>query len=238
MDGFDDILDRGLRRRPERRTTPARATWSTAAAAIPGTVELSALNGTNGFRVNGISSYDFSGCSVSSAGDVNNDGFDDILIGARVADPNGSSSGQSYVVYGDGEIPPTPTPTPTNTPIPTSTPTPVVPTAVQITGFAARVTVTGAVQVAWETAAEVDVLGFHMFRAAEGSEAWTRVNPALVPARGGAAGGATYRLADAPGVGAFRYRLEVVNADGAPQRYGPVEAVVRALRAFLPWGGR
>ena len=67
---------------------------------MPGTVELSALNGTNGFRVNGISTNDLSGFSVSAAGDVNNDGFDDILIGALCADPNGSRSGQSYVVYG------------------------------------------------------------------------------------------------------------------------------------------
>jgi hypothetical protein len=40
------------------------------------------------------------GCSVSGAGDVNGDGFDDIPIGAFRADPNGSGSGQSYVVFG------------------------------------------------------------------------------------------------------------------------------------------
>jgi hypothetical protein len=39
--------------------------------------------------------------SVSSAGDVNGDGFDDLIIGANGADPNGISyAGQSYVVFG------------------------------------------------------------------------------------------------------------------------------------------
>ena len=31
---------------------------------------------------------------------MNGDGFDDLLIGASRADPNGTSSGQSYVVFG------------------------------------------------------------------------------------------------------------------------------------------
>ena len=55
----------------------------------------------NGFVLNGIDQYDFSGRSVSSAGDVNGDGFSDILIGAYHADPNGNSrAGESYVVFG------------------------------------------------------------------------------------------------------------------------------------------
>ena len=37
---------------------------------------------------------------MSGAGDVNGDGFDDLLIGARGADPNGTYSGASYVVFG------------------------------------------------------------------------------------------------------------------------------------------
>jgi FG-GAP repeat/Tryptophan-rich Synechocystis species C-terminal domain len=63
-------------------------------------LNLSNLNGTNGFKLNGINAYDRSGSSVSSAGDINGDGIDDLIIGADSADPNGSFSGQSYVVFG------------------------------------------------------------------------------------------------------------------------------------------
>ena len=65
-----------------------------------GQINLADLDGTNGFLLNGIAAYDDSGCAVSGAGDVNGDGFDDLLIGALAADPNGSRSGQSYVVFG------------------------------------------------------------------------------------------------------------------------------------------
>ncbi|ELS00264.1 FG-GAP repeat protein, partial [Gloeocapsa sp. PCC 73106] len=66
-----------------------------------GQFELANLNGSNGFAIDGINTYDFSGRSVSSAGDINGDGFDDLIIGATAADPNGrNSAGQSYVVFG------------------------------------------------------------------------------------------------------------------------------------------
>ena len=50
--------------------------------------------------INGVAAYDQSGISVSSAGDVNGDGFDDLIVGARYDDPNGISSGASFVVFG------------------------------------------------------------------------------------------------------------------------------------------
>ncbi len=66
-------------------------------------LELSSLNGSNGFAINGIDAQDYSGRSVSSGGDVNGDGFDDLIIGAVRADPGGNErAGESYVVLGKG----------------------------------------------------------------------------------------------------------------------------------------
>ena len=63
-------------------------------------VHPSQLNGSNGFVIDGINTSDNSGYSVSRAGDVNGDGIDDLVIGARDADPNGNNSGETYVVFG------------------------------------------------------------------------------------------------------------------------------------------
>ena len=58
------------------------------------------IDGSNGFRIDGVDAYDESGHAVSGAGDVNGDGFDDVIIGARLADAGGTNSGESYVVFG------------------------------------------------------------------------------------------------------------------------------------------
>ena len=52
---------------------------------------LSSLNGSTGFKLSGVAASDCSGFSVASAGDVNGDGFDDLIVGARVPTPNGST---------------------------------------------------------------------------------------------------------------------------------------------------
>ncbi len=57
---------------------------------------LNLLDGSNGFVINGISENDFSGDSVSSAGDVNGDGIDDIIIGAPLV----RSVGATYIIFG------------------------------------------------------------------------------------------------------------------------------------------
>jgi hypothetical protein len=94
-----------------RRTIPlsAAVAWLTAttvaAGPFPATLELSELDGTNGFVLTGIAAGDAAGYAVSGAGDVNGDGTDDIVIGAYGADPGGrSAAGQTYVIFGAPDI--------------------------------------------------------------------------------------------------------------------------------------
>lgn len=63
-------------------------------------IDLSAL-GSDGYVIQGIDADDESGFAVSGAGDVNGDGFADVIVGARGGDPNGrEDAGESYVVFG------------------------------------------------------------------------------------------------------------------------------------------
>ncbi len=68
------------------------------------TIDLSAIasgSDTGGFVINGEDVDDISGRSVSNAGDVNGDGLDDLIVGAKHADPDSkSNAGKSYVVFG------------------------------------------------------------------------------------------------------------------------------------------
>jgi subtilisin family serine protease/subtilisin-like proprotein convertase family protein len=66
---------------------------------------LSALNGSNGFSIPQLVTYDYVGTSVAGVGDVNDDGKADILLGAYGADPSGrSAAGQAYVIFGQSNF--------------------------------------------------------------------------------------------------------------------------------------
>jgi Ca2+-binding RTX toxin-like protein len=65
-------------------------------------LRLQLLDGSNGFRIMGADQGDASGISVAGAGDVNGDGFDDVIVGAFNADPYGTNAGAAYVVFGTG----------------------------------------------------------------------------------------------------------------------------------------
>lgn len=69
-------------------------------SASPTDVAVNSL-GARGFRIDGAMANDLSGFHLAGAGDINGDGFADVLIGAEQADPlSRSTAGESYVVYG------------------------------------------------------------------------------------------------------------------------------------------
>ncbi|MFG0248555.1 MAG: PKD domain-containing protein, partial [Phycisphaeraceae bacterium JB051] len=103
-DGYDDILIATRFAGPSGRTS-AGGTYLVYGLpmGLSGVMELSDLvsGSLAGAVFFGIDSFDHSGYSVSDAGDVNADGFADLLIGAYGADPLGhSGAGETYLIYG------------------------------------------------------------------------------------------------------------------------------------------
>jgi hypothetical protein len=68
---------------------------------VGGSLALSALDGNNGFVINGSNQIDRLGRSVISGSDINGDGIADLIIAAPYADLNGIyNAGSTYVVFG------------------------------------------------------------------------------------------------------------------------------------------
>lgn len=101
-DGLDDlIIGAGSADLPGRQNA-GQSFVIFGDATPPASVDL-ASPGTNGFRILGAEVNDGSGGSVSGAGDVNGDGFDDLIVGAKGADAAvnlKSGAGESYVIFG------------------------------------------------------------------------------------------------------------------------------------------
>ena len=105
-DGFDDLIVSASAADPNGNNSAGESyiVFGGNHSGDTGSIEVSNLNGSNGFTLNGVGTGDLSGRSVSNAGDVNGDGIDDLIIGAPNGDPNGNNSGESYVVFGNNNI--------------------------------------------------------------------------------------------------------------------------------------
>jgi Ca2+-binding RTX toxin-like protein len=99
-DGFDDLIIGANGADSPFTNSGAAYVVFGKGSAFTANVGLSTLDGTNGFKINGPSAYDGVGRAVSSAGDINGDGFDDLIIGISLKSPNGANSGSSYVLFG------------------------------------------------------------------------------------------------------------------------------------------
>lgn len=99
-DGFDDLMVGASR-------NDAGGTDAGAAYVILGTdkgfdtINLATIAaGLGGFKIIGENAGDLTGRPISSAGDVNGDGFDDLLVGAYYNDAGGTNTGAAYVLFG------------------------------------------------------------------------------------------------------------------------------------------
>ncbi|MBI1827805.1 MAG: FG-GAP repeat protein [Planctomycetes bacterium] len=68
-------------------------------------IDLNALDGSNGFRIEGAEAGANFGNSIAALGDFNDDGFDDFAIAAFYANPGGIySAGKTYVFFGKPDL--------------------------------------------------------------------------------------------------------------------------------------
>ena len=100
------------------------------------------------------------------------------------------------------------------------------PTAVTLASFTAT-PVDGNILVEWETAMEIDTVGFNVWRSETRDSGYVRVNDTLIPsASPGSAWGSTYSYVDSdviPGT-TYYYKLEELEVSGGRNWHGPVSA--------------
>jgi len=99
-DGFVDLIIGTPGASPHGTYSGAAYVVFGSASGFGASFNLSSLNGANGFKMSGQTAMEMTGWSAASAGDVNGDGYADVIVGAVLADPNGSNSGASYVMFG------------------------------------------------------------------------------------------------------------------------------------------
>jgi hypothetical protein len=109
-------------------------------------------------------------------------------------------------------------------------------TVIDLVSFTAK-PYDGQVMLQWETAAEIDTAGFNIYRAESENSAYSKINNALIPAKGSSTQGTSYKFTDSTVKNRKRYyyKLEDVNINGKTAMHGPVRVTPRKIFALLKW---
>jgi hypothetical protein len=101
-DGIDDFIIGGYKFDPPSRNNAGAAVVIFGKTSGWADIHLASFtSGSAGFWIYGAAAGDALGYSVSSAGDVNGDGADDVIVGAYLADPlSRTDCGAAYVIFG------------------------------------------------------------------------------------------------------------------------------------------
>ena len=101
-DGIADVIIGASSSAPKSRSGAGSAFVIYGTRTPPPSIDLANVQPSQGFRIDGPGASGNAGGSVSGVGDVNGDGFDDVLVGVPSIDgvyPTGPS-GRVYLVYG------------------------------------------------------------------------------------------------------------------------------------------
>ena len=101
-DGIEDIIIGGYKAEVGTLTNAGRAFVVFGVQKVwPASMNLADMTSDQGFRLNGFEENLWAAQTVSAAGDVNGDGFDDFFVSGHRASPGGRiKAGQGYLIYG------------------------------------------------------------------------------------------------------------------------------------------
>jgi hypothetical protein len=109
-----------------------------------------------------------------------------------------------------------------------------LPTLIELNGFDAQ-GVWRRIILTWTTASERDNAGFNIYRSDSADGEYTKINGALISAKGSVTEGAAYRFADwsVKKGETYYYKLEDVDMSGSTTQHGPISATAKTLYKMM-----